>query len=217
MSQAAVDVNQHGERRLVMTRPDDWHVHLRDGAMLRRVVPDTARRFARAIVNAKPGAARDHHGKRPGLSRANPVRRACGHWVRPIDDAVPDRQHATIGDRRRQRQRFGACDEVVSRRRHHEFGIGCQRHRALRPRAGRHGSTRPATAGAWRSDRSGGGRVRPRARLHRASFGSTAGALPALARGAGTHHYPGSGGIRQDAIVPFHAGDAMAWQLVTAP
>ncbi len=35
---------------LVLTRPDDWHVHLRDGAMLARVVPDTARRFARAIV-----------------------------------------------------------------------------------------------------------------------------------------------------------------------
>jgi dihydroorotase len=37
-------------RPLVIVRPDDWHVHLRDGAMLRHVVPDTARRFARAIV-----------------------------------------------------------------------------------------------------------------------------------------------------------------------
>lgn len=37
-------------RRLVLTRPDDWHVHLRDGDVLGRVVPDTARRFARAIV-----------------------------------------------------------------------------------------------------------------------------------------------------------------------
>ena len=31
-------------------RPDDWHVHLRDGAMLRTVLPYTARQFARAIV-----------------------------------------------------------------------------------------------------------------------------------------------------------------------
>ncbi len=38
------------QRRHVLVRPDDWHVHLRDGAMLARVVPDTARRFARAIV-----------------------------------------------------------------------------------------------------------------------------------------------------------------------
>lgn len=51
--------------RLTLTRPDDWHVHLRDGEALRAVLPDTARRFARAIVmpNLKPpvttvGAAR---------------------------------------------------------------------------------------------------------------------------------------------------------------
>ena len=35
---------------LTLIRTDDWHVHLRDGAMLRAVLPDTARRFARAIV-----------------------------------------------------------------------------------------------------------------------------------------------------------------------
>jgi dihydroorotase len=36
--------------RLVIRRPDDWHVHLRDGAMLASVVDYTARQFARAIV-----------------------------------------------------------------------------------------------------------------------------------------------------------------------
>ena len=42
--------------RLVMRRPDDWHVHLRDGAMLRAVLPATARTFARAVVmpNLRP-------------------------------------------------------------------------------------------------------------------------------------------------------------------
>ena len=35
---------------LTLTRPDDWHVHLRDGAVLAAVLPDTARHFARAIV-----------------------------------------------------------------------------------------------------------------------------------------------------------------------
>jgi dihydroorotase len=41
---------------LVLRRPDDWHVHLRDGAMLASVVNYTARQFARAIVmpNLKP-------------------------------------------------------------------------------------------------------------------------------------------------------------------
>jgi dihydroorotase len=37
-------------KSLTLRRPDDWHVHLRDGALLRTVLPYTARRFARAIV-----------------------------------------------------------------------------------------------------------------------------------------------------------------------
>jgi len=35
---------------LKLTRPDDWHLHLRDGEQMRAVLPDTARRFARAII-----------------------------------------------------------------------------------------------------------------------------------------------------------------------
>ena len=35
---------------ITIRRPDDWHVHLRDGAMLAKVAPHTARQFARAIV-----------------------------------------------------------------------------------------------------------------------------------------------------------------------
>ena len=35
---------------ITIRRPDDWHVHLRDGDMMRGVVPYTARQFARAIV-----------------------------------------------------------------------------------------------------------------------------------------------------------------------
>ena len=37
-------------QRLRLRRPDDWHVHLRDGALLQAVAPATARSFARAIV-----------------------------------------------------------------------------------------------------------------------------------------------------------------------
>ena len=36
--------------RITIRRPDDWHVHLRDGAMLAAVAPFTARQFARAII-----------------------------------------------------------------------------------------------------------------------------------------------------------------------
>ena len=42
--------------RLTLTRPDDWHLHLRDGQAMASVLEDTARRFGRAIVmpNLKP-------------------------------------------------------------------------------------------------------------------------------------------------------------------
>lgn len=41
---------------LILTRPDDWHLHLRDGEALKAVLPDSARQFARAIImpNLRP-------------------------------------------------------------------------------------------------------------------------------------------------------------------
>jgi dihydroorotase len=43
-------------KKLTITRPDDWHLHLRDGDHMRAVLRDTVRRFGRAIVmpNLKP-------------------------------------------------------------------------------------------------------------------------------------------------------------------
>jgi dihydroorotase len=40
----------NGNDTITLRRPDDWHVHLRDGTMLAAVLPFTARQFARAIV-----------------------------------------------------------------------------------------------------------------------------------------------------------------------
>lgn len=42
--------------KITITRPDDWHLHLRDGAALKAVLPDTAKQFGRAIVmpNLRP-------------------------------------------------------------------------------------------------------------------------------------------------------------------
>ncbi|MBF9045383.1 dihydroorotase [Rhodobacterales bacterium HKCCE4037] len=37
-------------QRITIRRPDDWHLHLRDGAMLKTVLPETARHFVRAII-----------------------------------------------------------------------------------------------------------------------------------------------------------------------
>lgn len=38
------------QQTLTLTRPDDWHLHLRDGGAMQSVLPDTARCFARAII-----------------------------------------------------------------------------------------------------------------------------------------------------------------------
>ena len=61
---------------LTLKRPDDWHLHLRDGAMLRAVVPETARHFARAIImpNLVPPVvtAADARAYRDRISAARP-------------------------------------------------------------------------------------------------------------------------------------------------
>lgn len=62
---------------LTIRRPDDWHVHLRDGDMLRGVVPYTARQFARAIVM-------------PNLSPPVTSVEACAAYRDRILAAVPE-------------------------------------------------------------------------------------------------------------------------------
>ena len=45
-----VGMSARSVTRLTFVRPDDWHLHLRDGEVLASVLPDTARRFARAVI-----------------------------------------------------------------------------------------------------------------------------------------------------------------------
>ena len=70
--------------RLTLLRPDDWHIHLRDGAVLPHTVGDVARTFARAIIMpnlvppvrnaAEAGAYRDRIlAARPAGSRFEPL------------------------------------------------------------------------------------------------------------------------------------------------
>ncbi|AOJ79806.1 dihydroorotase [Burkholderia savannae] len=49
-------MNASAPASLTLARPDDWHLHVRDGAMLAAVLPHTARQFGRAIImpNLKP-------------------------------------------------------------------------------------------------------------------------------------------------------------------
>jgi dihydroorotase len=63
-------------QKLTLSRPDDWHLHVRDGAMLRRVIPDTAMRFARAIIM-------------PNLNPPVTTTSLAGQYRERILDAVP--------------------------------------------------------------------------------------------------------------------------------
>jgi dihydroorotase len=61
--------------QITLRRPDDWHVHLRDGAALRAVAPHTARQFGRAIVM-------------PNLKSPVTTTQAAGEYRRRILDAL---------------------------------------------------------------------------------------------------------------------------------
>ena len=62
---------------LTITRPDDWHLHVRDGAAMKAVLPATARQFARAIImpNLKPPVrtVEDARGYRERILAALPA------------------------------------------------------------------------------------------------------------------------------------------------
>jgi hypothetical protein len=66
--------------RLTIRKPDDWHLHVRDGAMLKAVLPFTAKHFGRAILmpNLVPpvattadaaGQPGDHHARKDAMGR----------------------------------------------------------------------------------------------------------------------------------------------------
>src|SRR6218665_90792 len=92
---------------ITITRPDDWHLHLRDGAPLRTVVPHAAARFRRALLmpnpppplrpphpQPTPAPAGDQHAAGAGLPAAHPGGPARRSAVRAADDAVPHRPTA---------------------------------------------------------------------------------------------------------------------------
>ena len=62
---------------LTISRPDDWHLHVRDGAAMKAVLPATARQFARAIImpNLKPPirTVEDARGYRERILAALPA------------------------------------------------------------------------------------------------------------------------------------------------
>ncbi|MEO7654996.1 MAG: dihydroorotase [Sphingomicrobium sp.] len=83
---------------ITIRRPDDWHVHLRDGAMLEAVAPFTARQFARAIV--MPNLAEPVTTVERALAYRTRIETAAGSGFTPLmtayltDDSDPDQLEA---------------------------------------------------------------------------------------------------------------------------
>ena len=67
---------------LTIPRPDDWHVHLRDGEMLQKVVPHTARQFARAII--MPNLVPPITTVDAAAAYRDRIREAAGHGFEPL-------------------------------------------------------------------------------------------------------------------------------------
>ena len=101
---------------LTITRPDDWHLHLRDGAALESVV-----RVHRAAVRARDRHAEPQAAGRDGrrgarVPRADHGRARAGRsgpGLRAADDALSHRQHLRRRDRAREGERFRARGQVL--------------------------------------------------------------------------------------------------------
>jgi dihydroorotase len=164
---------------LTLTRPDDWHLHLRDGAALRAVLPYTARQFGRAIVmpNLKPPvttaqAALDYHER--------------------ILDALPPELSFTplmtlyLTDETTRTEILRAKAAGVVALKLYPAGAttnsdaGVTDIRKVLWHAGRDAAPRPAAAGARRGDRPRRRHLRPRGGLHRPRDEAAAARLPEL-------------------------------------
>ena len=180
---------------LTLTRPDDWHLHLRDGAALAAVLPHTARQFGRAIVmpNLRPPVTTTALALayRERILAALPP----GADFEPLmtlyltDNTPPEEIRRAQGGRR-------GGGQALPGRRHHQ-----QRRRRHRPaplprHAGSDAARGPAAAGARRGHRPRGRHLRPRGGLHRARDAAAAARLPGAEGRVRAHHDAGRGRLR---------------------
>ena len=173
---------------LTLARPDDWHVHLRDGPALAAVAAHTARVFGRAIVMPNLQAARDDRRGGRRLPRADPGRVARRHPLHAADDALPHRQHGAGRDRTREGIGVRARGQVLPGRGDDQLGLRRDRARSRLSGAGGDGACRRGALAAWRGHRRGGRHVRPRARVRRHAARAHRARLPRPQDRAGAHH-----------------------------
>ncbi len=183
--------------RLSLARPDDWHVHLRDGAALAAVAGMTARVFARAIVmpNLAPPVVTTEQASayRDRILAALPPRLG----LPAADDALSHRRDRRRRNRPRQGVRHRPCGEVLPGRRDDEFRGRRHGARARVSRARRHGAPRRRAVGPRRSDGPRRRHLRPRAGFHRAPSHRDRARFPRAPRRAGARDHEGGRRLRR--------------------
>ena len=181
---------------LTITRPDDWHLHVRDGAALAAVVPASARQFGRAIImpNLKPPVTHRAGGAR--LPRPHRRGGAGRRVVRAADDAVPDR-HAGADEIRRAREAGIAARQALPGRRDDQQR--CRRDRAAQDlrRARGDAAHRHAAAGPWRGHRSRRSTCSTASGLPRDPADPAAQRLSGAEDRDGAHHDARGGAVRR--------------------
>ena len=154
--------------RITIRKPDDWHLHVRDGAMLKAVMPFTAKHFGRAILmpNLIPPVTttKDAVAYRERVMAALPT----GSTFKPLmtcyltDDTDPDDVERGFKEGVFTGVKLYPANATTN------SAAGVTDYRKIMPRAGAHGKDRHAVPDAWRGRRSRCRHLRPRGHVHRA-------------------------------------------------
>ncbi len=154
-------------QELTLTRPDDWHLHLRDGAAL----PGRAAAHGPPVRprhrHAQPAPAGDHRRAGRGLPRAHPRRPARRAWTSSplmtlyLTDNTPADEIARAKDAGVVALKLYPAGATTNS----DAGVTDMRKTYATLEA--HAARRPAAAGARRGDRRRHRRVRPRGGVHR--------------------------------------------------
>ena len=91
--------------RIEIIRPDDWHLHVRDGAMLKATLPASAAVFGRAIIMPNLVPPVRNTGRSPRLSRPHHGGAAGRPPVPAADDPLSHRRHRSRASSPRARRR----------------------------------------------------------------------------------------------------------------
>jgi len=145
---------------LTITRPDDWHLHLRDGQAMKDALVHTSGVFARAIVmpNLNPPVTRTDQAR--AYRERIVAALAPGHRFEPLMTLYLTDATAPAEIRLARDSGLVACGQAVSGRRDDEFRQRSDRPGSMRIGASGHAGPGRSAAGARRDDGPGGGRVR---------------------------------------------------------